>query len=262
MKIPWKRYSRSDFGQKVLSFVLPFKARPSEFSGRTVHHLYGRVGGIPLVPLIPAWIFGKASEINAKSGAKMVANKVWAGKSHEEAISGALHHIDISYYVSFLSVILLVYTVSCFKFGWHFFMRKLVDRFRKDGKLTNPAPVQFFIFHTSGIASWFGAMFWLLSIVNSFFPGQQFSTIDRFFDRNALWSVAFGLLFLLLIVKYYNNNTEIFMEIYRNEKYVGRVRKISIFIPILFLIIVQLAGLFSIIWLQQLAQKAQTVEGS
>jgi hypothetical protein len=56
---------------------------------------------------------------------------------------------------------------------WHSIMRKITDKVRADGKVANPAPVQFFIFHTSGDASWWGITMLIFAVVDTFFPGRR-----------------------------------------------------------------------------------------
>lgn len=259
MKIPWKRYFQTELGQKFLSFLLPFRARPSEFAERTVHPLYGRVGGIPFVALVPAWFFGKSLEINATTASKMFANETWKGRSYEEAITGTLHQIFSAYWTAFIFSFFIINVIAMVRFVWHFTIRKFVEKRRKDGKLTGPAPIQFFMFHTSGIASWFGAMMLAFSIVNIFFPGRQFSVIDDFFNRNIMWQLAAGMMMIFALVKYYQSNTEIFMKIYRNEEWVGKVRKISLVLPIGFFFLVFVAGMFSLMQLLKISQQMRTM---
>jgi hypothetical protein len=47
---------------------------------------------------------------------------------------------------------------------WHLGVRKFTDKVRRDGKIAGPAPVQFFIFNTSGIVCWLGSMILIFAI--------------------------------------------------------------------------------------------------
>lgn len=71
----------------------------------------------------------------------------------------------------------------------------------------------------------------MMSLVGSFFPGQQFSIVFNFLEQNVLWKLAFGMMALAIIINYVKSNTEIFMEIYNNEKYVNTIRKITFVLP-------------------------------
>lgn len=212
---------------------------------------------MPLVALAPAWLFAKSSEINITVANRIFANDIWKGKSYEDAITGSQQQVSFTYWSTLLLVFLLINSISLLKYLWHFVMRKFSDRLRKDGKTSGPAPIQFFIFHTSGVASWFGATMLAFSIVNMFFPERPFTVIFLFFDGNLLWQFAVAMVFLLFIVKYYQSNTEIFMELYKSEKIVGIVRRLSLVIPIILFISTQIAGMFSLMWL---AQKARMTE--
>ena len=63
--------------------------------------------------------------------------------------------IKMTYWVGFILVLLMIYAVSFIKYFWHLGVRKITDKIRKDGQISDLAPVQFFIYHTSGVASWF-----------------------------------------------------------------------------------------------------------
>lgn len=91
------------------------------------------------------------------------------------------------------------------------------------------------------------------AVTNTFFPGRPFTVMDEFIKENFLWGAALGAVLLLVMVKYYESNTQIFMEIYKNEGLVRRVRAASLIIPIGLFVFIEIAGLFSVWWLVKTA---------
>lgn len=100
----------------------------------------------------------------------------------------------------------------------------------------------------------------IMSLIGSFFPGQQFSIVFNFLERNLLWKLAFGIMFLAIMINYMKSNTEIFMEMYNNDKYVNVIRKITLVVPFGFLVLLQMIGMFSLAWLLQTLQKTHALE--
>ena len=221
---------------------------------RNVHPLYGKVTGIPLVAVPPAVLFASAFHMFANAETKFLANDVWKGKSAVEIISITQNIFQMTHWAGFIYILLMIYAVSLMKYLWHLVMRKITDKVRKDGKIAGPAPVQFFIFHTSGVASWLGIIMIAFSIKNGFFPGHPFTAIDEFFRQNFLWKCALGAVLLVFWVKYYESNTQIFMEIYKNKSLVSTVRIASLIIPIVLFVSVVVAGIFSVYLLQRAVQ--------
>jgi hypothetical protein len=222
----WTRYLRTSWGQRIYAFFLPFTARPSQFVQRKVHPVYGKISGIPFAPLIPAsWIFAKA---NVTMFEAHITNDFWQGKSATEIISLNNDIVNLNYLIGFIFVFLLIHAVSSIKYLWHLGVRKITDKTRNDGQISSPVPLKFFIFHTSGLAWWLGVYMLAFSFITKFFPSNPFTTIYNFFEENLLWKGAAGTILIFLLVKYYESNTQIFMEIYRNDNLVKRVRIASL----------------------------------
>jgi hypothetical protein len=208
------------------------------------------MSGIPFAPLVPAsFIFASAYVMIMNAENKLFANDIWSGKSAAEIISRHDVEVKMTYWVGLILVLLMIYAVSFIKYFWHLGVRKFTDKIRKDGQISDPAPVQFFIYHTSGVASWFGILWLAFAITNMFFPGHPFTTIDKFFKENVLWGAAFGAVVLLFFVKYYESNTQILSEIYRNKELVSKVRAASLIIPFGLFVCLVMAGMLSAFWL-------------
>jgi hypothetical protein len=216
------------------------------------------MSGIPFAPLVPAsFIFASAYVMIIS--AEFLANGFWNEKSAAEIISFNDYLNKITYSVGFISVCLMIYGVSLLKYLWHLGMRKITDRTRRDGRISGPAPLQFFIFHTSGVASWLGVIMLAFAITIKLFPRRPFTTIDEFFRENLSWKLAAGALLILFLVKYFESNTRIFIEIYKNENLVGKVRRASLIIPVGLFFFVTIGGMFSALWL---LNKASMLQGS
>ena len=229
--------------------------RPSEFVHRKFHPLYGRVNGVPFVALAPAFIIVTAYDMIVKAETKFFANDVniWSGKSPSEIISSNQQLETASHWGTLVLALLAIYGISLVKYLWHSVLRKITDKIRTDGQIANPAPVQFFIFHTSGVASWLGITMLIFAVTSTFFPGRPFTVMDEFIKENFLWGAALGAVLLLIMAKYYESNTQIFMKIYKNEGLVRRVRAASFIIPIGLFVFIEIAGVFSVWWLVKTA---------
>lgn len=160
----WQRYLRTSWGQRIFSLFLPFTVRPSEFVHRKFHPLYGRVNGVSFVALAPAFIIVTAYDMIVKAENKLFANDVniWNGKSPSEIISSNQQLETAVHWETLLLALLAIYGISWTKHLWHLVMRKITDKVRTDGQIANHVPVQFFILHTSGVASWLGIIMLIL----------------------------------------------------------------------------------------------------
>src|SRR5580704_9477301 len=100
LKLNWIRYLRTTWGQRIFSFFLPFRVRPSEFVQRKVHPVYGKMSGIPFAPLVPAsFIFASAYVMIMNAENKLFANDIWSGKSAAEIISRHDVEVKMTYWV-------------------------------------------------------------------------------------------------------------------------------------------------------------------
>jgi hypothetical protein len=245
MRIPIRRLARTKLGSNIVALILPFIARPSEFIGHKTHHLYGKVSGLSLaLPLIPAGLFAQAFSMGMSDVAEHLD---WQSLDVHEVLRRSQAMISASRWTTFFFTLVLVELIAVLRWLWHMSLRKLTDRWRSDGLSSGEAPLQFFAFQTSGLASWFGLLLIGMAIVNRFNYGHQFETVTDFLETHFLWRMAVLAMALLFFVKYYQNNTAVLTEIYRNPQIVKRVRIASYF--------GELFAMLLFLWISILAQR-------
>jgi hypothetical protein len=226
MRVPFRKLAKTTWGSHVVTFLLPFMARPSEFTGRKLHRLYCRVSGVPLAPLFPAGLFAQAFSMNASTIAE---HYEWQRLDVHEAIKQSQMMISESHWTAFGLTYVCIELIAVSRWGWHFLMGKLCDRWRTDGQKAKIAPLQFFTFQTSGLASWFAVYIVALFFVQKFAYGSLFTTVAGFFNSRPLWGAAVLSMFLLFTVKFCQNNTEVLTEIYGSQQIVEKVGMIGYF---------------------------------
>ena len=130
--------ANTDPGRKLIMFVVPFWARPSEFAEHEAHPLYGRVTGFG-PPLLTAWLFQKAFSFEA---ATQVKHFDWQAKTVGEAIASSQNFVNMASWTALFLSCTVVLMISATRWIWHFFLRKATNRYRRDGSIAGRA-IQF-----------------------------------------------------------------------------------------------------------------------
>jgi hypothetical protein len=235
----WKRFVATQWGKLVVLCVVPFLARPSEFTRRANPRTYGKVFALAS---LPAWLYSAAF-------AKMAVNFFQhqdLQMTPSEAIAVSQRYESWSSWSAKVVFYLLVILVAGLRWIWHVCLRKWTNRYRTDGQTAGEAPFSFFVIHTAGWASWMAVWTMIIAIVDSFYPGHRFAAIQDFLDTHYDLHLGLGALVILAIFKLCRSNTANLLEIYKAPAIVWRVRWVT-YIALVVMVPVVFAGLIAML---------------
>ena len=192
-------------------FLAPFLARPSDFSGRHTHAVYGLMKTIPFVPIAPAALFASAYVTLTW---EIVENIDWSGIDHTTAIECTRFMVSQAKWASYVSIFAFTYLISGIRWTWYIVMRYFTNLIRRDNLKTANVPWRFFIFHTSGLAMWLGVLMQGFAYILAQDFKHPFSTIQAYLNTHPLtWLLSsMAVIGLLQIVAW--NSKRIKEEIY------------------------------------------------
>jgi hypothetical protein len=193
------------------SLFVPFRARPSHFVRGGEHPLFGNTAGIPIWPaFVASSLFATSFRL---SMATYMEHNEW-NQATGEAVAHSLSQLSFAFWETVCVVFVALQMVAALRWGWHIFLRKITGQTGISGANFSLALWRFFVFHTCGIAMWFALCELTISVTNKYYFGHPFTTIAEVMAPNSLWGWALFACFVFFVVRLYQSNTEILLEIY------------------------------------------------